>query len=96
MNMVKGDPNSNCVYCHQDIKNKNRRVMCVNESRSWQHNIWSPNPYNFLYTARTVTAAAVITTVSPIFKSVSVIINIQLRIMTLEHVAYECRLEYLI
>ena len=29
--------------------------------------IWSPDPHNFLYTAKTVTAAAVITTVSPNF-----------------------------
>lgn len=45
--------------------------------------IYSPNPHNFLHTARTVIAAAVITTMSPIFKSVSVIMNVQLKIMTL-------------
>jgi hypothetical protein len=42
-------------------------------SGSWQHNTWSPNPCNFPYTARTVTAAAVITALSLIFKKVSVI-----------------------
>jgi hypothetical protein len=53
----------------------------VNESGSWQHNTWSPNPYNFfLYTARTVTAAAVITTMPPIFKKVSVIVDVHLEL----------------
>jgi hypothetical protein len=49
----------------------------------------------FPYTARTVTAAAVITALQPIFKKVSVIGMYTWGIMTTRQVVYDCRLEYL-
>jgi hypothetical protein len=49
----------------------------------------------FPSTARTVTAAAVITTLSPIFKKVSVIIvDVHLNFIIIQQVIYDCRLEY--
>jgi hypothetical protein len=50
--------------------------MNENESGSWQHNTWCPNPYNFsLYCQDHYGTCCNSTIMSPMFKKVSVIVD---------------------